>query len=276
VLVDHRNDAMKSYEYSIVQYRDIWTKEVINIGVVLSTEKDRYIHLPKHFDKLKNCLSFVEASGIEYTIDIIRDRIENQKVLQAGEVSNSIYITEPKTFLSEYEAEEALYDAVDSFMMVAKLREPDESVTRTDRYDKMSILKLIESRAKEKNIVNFRHHRRFGGVAKKIIDMAMVDVNDRPYSVATLASVHKSHFEDSLITAVFTLEEAMRNDFIKDGFLYVPVMKDESSMTLKEKRDLGWAKEQAEHYKLDILTDRRQDAALERLQSHKPIPALQS
>lgn len=261
-LVDKRAE-LHSYQCSLIQFHHPATKEVITIGIVLSDRTHNYLHIPKRFEKLKNCLDFQERAGINYTIDIIRDRIENQKFIPHGEVSPSVNIADPTTYRTELVAEDALHEAAERFMMVKKLREPDTDTQTAGRYDKLSILSMIEKRAEALHIENFMYHRRFDGVARKIIDLALVDDEKKPYSIANVAALHVNNFDDSFIAAAFTIEEAMRRDSIKDQFLYVPVMKE--NMTAKERKALGWAKEHAQHIGVDLITDSSHDAALERL-----------
>ena len=160
---------------------------------------------------------------------------------------------------------EALYEITNKFMMIKKFRTIEKPIV-ADKYDKLSILKLITSRAKEKKILNYIDHYKFN-FTRKVIDMALVDKNKNPYSIASMASIYKDKFDDSLITSIFVLQDAKRDDFIKDQFLYIPIMK--KTTTTKHKKSLDWAKEQAQHINVDMITDSRQDAVLERLDNYK-------
>ena len=266
MLVDKRNKALNTYEYSLVQFHNIWTKEVLNIGIILNDNAAYYIHLPRQYDKLKACLDFTELAGLKYTLDIIEDRINNQQRVTYGEVSNSVYITDKKSIKSELNAEDTLYDMTTKYMMIKKFRQTENTII-TDKYDKLNILKLIESRAKAKDIKNFIQHRHFG-ITRKQIDMALVNKDNKPYSIASLASLHKDGFDDHVINGIFTLNEAKKNSVIKDRFLYIPIIN--NILKPKENISLGWAKEQAKEIGVDLLTDKRQDAVLERLNQYKP------
>lgn len=265
-LRNERKD-LNIYKYSLVQFHNIWTKEVLNIGLILIDIKDIHIHMPRKFDKLKSCLDFTEISGINYTLDIIEDRIKNQMLISYGEVSNSVYITESKTFLSEYSVEDALNEAIEKFMMIIKLREIALPDTLKNKYEKYSILKFVKEETEKHKIENYRSHTHYDNVAKKIIDMALVDEDQNPYVVGCIASLHTENFDDSFITASFTVQETMRSEIVKDQFLYVPKLKD--ILTAKETKNLGWAQEQAQHINVDIITDRRKEAIIERLGQYK-------
>ena len=266
MLVDNRKKSLNTYKYSLIQFHNIWTKETLNIGVILSDTDSFHLHIPRQYDKINTCLDFDELSGIKYTLDIIEDRIVNQQRVTYGEVSNSIYITEQKSFKTESNSKEALIEVVEQFMMIKKFREI-ETATTANKYDKMSILNLIENRAKETGIKNFMKHKHFS-IAKKQIDMALVNKKGTPYSIACAASVYKDGFDDNIITSIFTLQEAMRKESVKDQFLYVPILKELSKS--KENKSLGWAREQAEHIGVDFITEKSQDAVLERLGQYKP------
>lgn len=262
MLLDNRKEN-NTYEYSLIQFRNMWTKEIINIGIILSNKSQHYLHLPRSFDKLKNCLDFTEIAGLNYTLDIIIDRIQNQKRIPYGDISNSIFITESKSILSQLAAEDALHETVQKFMMVSKLREMDNANANKGKYDKLDILNTITNEAKKRHLDNYRPHRRYENIAKKIIDVALVDDQQEPYIVANIASLHKENFDDSFISASFTIQEAKRSGIIKDQFLYVPKMKD--ILTTKENRNLDWAKSHAHDIGVDIITDPRNEALFERL-----------
>lgn len=204
-------------------------------------------------------------SGLKYTLDIIEDRILNQKRITYGEVSNSVFVSEKKSFLSEYTAEDALHEIVQKYMMIKKFREFDNG-TSADKYDKISILKLISKRAEEKQIKNYLERKHYS-VAKKMIDMALVNKEKKPYVAASLVSLYKDGFDDNIITSVFTLRETIKSDIVKDQFLCVPVLKNKHNIT--EDKSLGWAREQAQDIGVDFITDGREDAILERLTQYK-------
>lgn len=257
---------LNRYKVSLVQFHNIFTKEILNIGVVLQDKDSYYYHIPQHYDKLKNCIDFTEISGIKYTIDIIIDRIKNQNRLSLGEVSNSIKISEPKTFKSELASKDALFEAVDKYMMIHKFKS-EYIPKKADKYDKLSILSGVQSMAERKGYKHFQKHHRYQ-VAQKIIDMALLDKDKMPYSIANLASIYKDDFDDTFIKAKFTLEEAMRNDVVKDGFLYAPIYKD-VSLSLEKRKLIDWAKEEAKYMKVDFITNPSEESVLERLNQYE-------
>jgi len=259
VLVDDINDSLNTYHYSLVQFHSQKTGEIFNIGVILNDRKDFHIHLPRHFHALSStCIEFKEIAGINFTLDIIEDRIKRYGKVESGDISNSIFITEERSMLSELSCEEALQEAANKYMMLKKLRTIITS-SHVDRFDKMTILRSVNAAAERRKIDNFIQHIRFP-IARKIIDMSLLDHNKNPYSIASVASIHKEHFDDNIITAIYTLQEAMRSDMVKDQFLYIPILK---RLKDKETLGMGWAKEQARHIGVDIMCLIRHESVLE-------------
>lgn len=267
MLVEEIEDGLNTYHYNLVQYHNQKTGEVFNIGVILNDRKIYYSHIPKQFYNLKNnCIEFTEIAGINFTIDIIEDRLKRYGEVNPGDTSNSIFITEERSILHEGTCKDAFGDAINKYMSIKKLR-IIESSTIEDKYDKMTILKRAERVAGLREIENFMSHRKFEGVARKLIDMSLVDEDENPYSIASVASIHKEHFDDNIITSIYTLQEAMRSEYVKDQFLYIPILK---GLSVKERHGIDWAKEQAQIIGVDVLTDARPESAIERLTQYKP------
>lgn len=266
MLVEEIEDGLNTYHYNLVQFHSQRTGEVFNIGVILNDRKTFHAHIPKQFYNLKtNCIEFTEIAGINFTIDIIEDRIKRYKEVSSGEVSNSVFITEERSMLSEYSCEDAFHEAINKYMSIKKLRILDNPLIE-DKYDKMTILKRAEFVASHREIENFISRRKFEGIARKLIDMSLVDEEQIPYSIASVASIHKEHFDDNIITSIYTLQEAMRSEYVKDQFLYIPILK---GLGTKERHGIDWAKEQAQHIKVDVITDARVESAIERLTQYK-------
>lgn len=267
MLVEEIEYGLNTYHYNLVQYHNQKTGEVFNIGVILNDRKTFHAHIPRQFYNLKNnCIEFTEIAGINFTLDVIEDRIKRYKEVDHGNVSNSIFITEELSMLSELSCEDALLEAIDKYMSIKKLRVLDNPL-REDKYDKMTILKRAEFVASYREINNFISHRKFEGIARKLIDMSLVDEDENPYSIASVASIHKEHFDDNIITSIYTLQEAMRSESVKDQFLYIPILK---GLSAKERHGIDWAKEQAQIIGVDVLTDARPESAIERLTQYKP------
>lgn len=265
MLIDSRSKTLNTYQCSLIQFHNMPSDEIFNIGVVLTDGNNFCYHLPHTFHKLKTCIDFNEIAGLNYTISIIEDRIKESE-FSPGEVSNVVVASPLRSFQSELDMEGALQEAVQHFMMIKKLRDTSAAIVKTDYLDKISTLKLIEKRAKERNIRNFIQHHRFP-IARKLIDMALIDEDENPYVVGSMsAPLHSEHFDDSIITSVFTLREVIRNQDVKDQFMYVPKYKD--ILNRKENMALGWAQEQADELGVECLTDKREDAVLERLQQY--------
>lgn len=97
---------LNRYKYSLIQYHDMFTKEIINLGVILINGKDISYHIPKDYKKINRYIK-TDIERIAFTINILVDRIESYNTMSYGEISDSIVVTQPKTYKSKSDAHNA-------------------------------------------------------------------------------------------------------------------------------------------------------------------------
>jgi len=251
-----------NYDFALIQYNNIATIEKYNLGVILKDNKGNTIsHIPKISTSTESCLVLKNRTAINYTLDQIIEHIENNGSIQEGNISDSLSVSMYRSITTDKTLEEALESLVFEYITLKKLRTIGNN-TKLDKYDKRSVAKLMRNFADEKNIQNFRAHFE-SKLTIKPIDLSLVDSEDEPYSIATVASPHIENFQDSLITNIFTLQEAKRKG-IKNMFLHIPVYKDIKTKNLT--KHIGLAKEQAKEYNFELEQDHRPEAIMERLE----------
>lgn len=251
-----------NYNFALIQYKNLTTLEQYNFGVILQDNKGATLtHIPGISSLSDICLDLNNKPAMNYTLDKIRDTIEAQGSIKEGNISDALSIGMYRSFTTELEPQEAIDALVHEYITLKKLRVLDKH-TITSRYDKRSIIKLMTEYAQEHHIENFIHHKKFP-ITFKPIDLALVDKDKNPYSIATITSPHVDNFQDSFVTNIFTLQDATRKGNIKNMFLHAPIYKDIKTKNIAS--HIGWAKEQAQNYKLEIFTDYREAAVMERL-----------
>jgi len=268
MFIDSRGKDVHHYDYSLIQYKNILTHENYNLGFVLFSNDRKMVHAPSKINILDNCLDLKEHAGINYSIKILKeDVLENDDFL-SGNISNSLSLSELYGYSSKKSIEEVYEELLGQFITLKKLR-TIENEKHLFKYDKRFILNSIDGKAKELGVRNFVKKHLFP-ISHRQIDMAIVDKNNNPYVVSELASLHVDSFDDSLDRAIIILQQTiLRDDIVKDRFLYVPKKKD--VLNKLEIKRLSRAKELTKSLGFDIITDPNEEAVLERLQQYKLV-----
>jgi len=265
VLVYDTPAITHEYSFALIQYNNLTTVEQYNFGIILKDYKGNTLtHIPTLSHTNDVCLELNNKAAMNYTLEKIRERIDSLGSIKEGHISDALSVSMFRSFTTDLEPIEALDSLVHEYITLKKLRVLEKKVT-TSKYDKRSIMGIMADYADKKGIKNFIHHKKFS-LTFKPIDLALVKTKDKktiPYSIATITSPHVDGFQESFVTNIFTLQDAMRNGDIKNMFLHAPVYKDIRTKNLNN--HLSWAKEQAANYNLEILTDHREEAVMERL-----------
>lgn len=262
MLVDKTKAETFDYSYAFIQYKNISTIEQYNFGIILKDGRGNTLtHLPTLSHTIDMCLELENKTAINYTLDKVKETIDNLGSIKEGQISDALTISMYRPFSTDLNPEEALDYLVNEYITLKKLRVLEKQIS-TSKYDKRSIIRLMTAYVEQKNITNFVHHRKFP-ITFKPIDMSLVDKDGKPYSIATITSPHVDNFQESFVTNIFTLQDAKRKGNIKNMFLHAPIYKDVKTKNIAS--HIGWAREQAQNYNLGILTDHREAAVMERL-----------
>jgi hypothetical protein len=264
VLIDKTRQGNYEYSFAVIQYKNIKTLESYNFGIILKCQNGNTLtHIPTLNTKIDTCLDISEKSAIAYTIEHIENTIEHEGKIKSGHISDALSVSQYRVLTSALEPGKLLQSLVDEYITLKKLRVLEKSSSKS-KYDKRNIIGTVVEYAKSHEIDNFIPHRHFKNLAYRPIDMSLIDKNENPYSIATVSSPHLEHFQDSFVTNIFTLQESLRNGSIKNMFLHIPVFDDIKDTQVE--KNIGWAKEQAQHYKIKTLEDYRAEAVFEMLQ----------
>jgi len=245
----------KSYEYSLVQYSNILTGELFNIGLVMNYNDGHFIQLNTMKQKVLNCIDIGDLPGINYSISLIHERLEDGE-MHIGKVSNVLKISESNIYTSVDEEQEVFNHLVNEFLSVKQFRKI-EDLSKTVKYGKMQVIKSLRSLNKNKNIMFHSHIEQLAN----IVDAAYIK-DDKPIVVANITSLHTRNFYEHIATAAFELAETKKIPSIQDKFIYAPKL---TSLTKGDDKKLQQAIETANEMGVDIITKNDHKEILKRL-----------
>lgn len=260
---DKTKKNLLKYNYAFIQYSNISTSEIYNFGIVLEDEKGKTTyHIPHLMTKIDTCFDINNKSAINYTLNEIKDKIDTFGKISSFQVSDALCVSRFRPLKTSMNIENTMKMLIKEYISLKGLRTISNKVT-LKKYDKRNIMSTLNLYAEKRDLKNFRHHKVYK-ITVKPIDLALIDKENNPYSIATITSPHVDNFQDGFISNLFTLQDAQRNEIVKKKFLYTPYFKE--FKTSKALKNIGWAKEQAKHYGFEILGDCREEAVFEMLQ----------
>lgn len=261
IIDETQGDSVHTYSYSVITFNNIYSLESYNIGIILKDDAGKTImHIPSDIRRISSCIDIKEASGLNFTLDLIRKRIEHEGHASSGIVSNAISISESRVLTTEESTDEALTTLVEEYITLKRLRDPDATRERKE-YEKLSIIDGLRRKVPidKNNAVAFRKKH---PIAHKIIDVIGFDKENQPAVVAEVSSLYVEQFEQGFRDSTFVLQEARMSSSVKDSFLYVPKLK---ALTKSQKKHLDWAKEMSNHFKIEMMVENNEEAFLERV-----------
>ncbi len=247
--------STRNYKFSLVKYTNPLTEELFNIGVVMQYEDGYFIRLNKLKPGIKNCIDLGDIAGINYSIELIQERIESGE-LHIGDVSNVLEISELKIYTSPKEEQDVFAHLVDEFISLSTFRQEMQE-DRSVRYTKMQIIKSLKRMNINKDI---HFHQHIAGLPN-IIDVAYIKEN-KPIAIAEITSPHTGKFYENIATAAFTLSDTTHMQSIRDKFIYAPIL---TKLSSADEKKLHQAIETSKNLGVDIITKKNHGEILERL-----------
>lgn len=263
MLVDKTKKDLFKYRFALIQYSNISTSEVYNFGIVLENEDRQTVsHIPILSSRINTCFDINNKSAINYTLNEIKNKIDTFGRINPFHISDALSVSRFRTIKTSDNIETTMNMLINEYISLKGLRKIIKK-PKLQIYDKREVMSNLNLYAEEKELKNFRHHKVYD-ITIKQIDLALVNEENNPYSIATITSPHVENFQDGFISNLFTLQDAQRSELVKNKFLYTPFF--DQFKNNKSLKNLGWAKEQAAHYNIDLLQDNRQEAVFEMLE----------
>jgi len=252
-----KTSQQHSYNYSLIQYSNNLTGELFNLGVVMNYEDGHMIHLNDIKQSLLKCIDIGELSGINYSISLIHERLEDGN-LHIGNVSNVLKISQPNIYTSSKDGQATFQHLVNEFISLKKMREVKSSV-RSVKYGKMQIISSLRAITNDKNLM-FHHH--IDGMAN-IVDASYIK-DGMPRVVAQITSPHTKNFYENIATSAFMLSDFNKISTIEDKFIYSPVL---VPLSVSDQKKLDQAIEASKEIGVDIITKKNHDDVVVRLRA---------
>lgn len=244
-----------SYEYSLIQYSNVLTGELFNIGLVMNYNDGHFIQLNTIKPKILNCIGISDLPAMNYSVSLIHERLEDGEI-RAGKVSNVINVSQPNIYTSSENEQDVFNHLINEFISLKAFRTVEDA-SKTIKYGKMQVIKSLRSLNKNKNIMFHSHIDALGS----IVDAAYIK-DDKPIVIANITSLHTRNFFEHIATAAFELEGTKKIETIKDKFIYAPKL---TSLTKNDDKKLDQAIETAREMGVDIIIKNNHQEMLERL-----------
>ncbi len=245
ILKDNRSHLKYTYNYSLIQLKLPQTYEIYNLGVVLYEKNNFKLKVIPNIYKLSTCLNLTNLEGIEFSISILSDRILNYKEVIPGNISQSIYLSEIRTYTTSKEIEVALDELYSETITLQKaFHEKEKSI---NIYDKPHILTNLKEIVEKNKYTNIQFNKKILNVHKKI-DTVIYE-NKKPIIAAEVVSPYVQDFFKNFGESFIVMQELNSNNDIKIKMLYMPRL---SQMNSNQLHNYRTAKQIADNNKIKV------------------------
>ncbi|MDX4061696.1 hypothetical protein Q6A90_04880 [Aliarcobacter skirrowii] len=241
ILKDNRNQLLYTYKYSLIQLKLPQTFEIYNLGIVLYNNNniDFEIKVIPNIFKLSSCLNLNDLEGIDFSISILSDRIKTYKEVIPGRISQSVYLSEIRSYTTSKDIKEASEDLYSEIVTLQKaFKEKEKS---TNLYDKPHILTGLKEVVEKNKYTNIYFSRKIN--THKKVDTVIYE-NKKPIIAAEIISPYVQDFLKNFGESFIVMQELNSNEHIKLKMLYMPII---SNMNSTQVRNYRTAKQIAEN-----------------------------
>lgn len=245
ILKDDRNQLKYTYNYSLIQLKLPQTYEIYNLGIVLYNKSDFELKVIPNIYKLSSCLNLNDLEGIDFSISILSDRIKNYKEIFPGNISQSVYLSEIRTYTTSKDiqiAAEELYSETITLQKAFKEKEKSINI-----YDKPHILTGLKEIVERNNYTNVYFTKKIANTHKKV-DTVIYE-NKKPIIAAEIVSPYVQDFLKNFGESFIVMQELNSNTNIKLKMLYMPMI---GNMTSTQNRNYRTAKQIARNNQIKI------------------------
>lgn len=245
ILKDNRSHLKYTYNYSLIQLKLPQTYEVYNLGVVLYERNNFKLKVIPNIYKLSTCLNLTNLEGIDFSISILSDRILNYKEVVPGNISQSIYLSEIRSYTTSKEIEVAIDELYSETITLQKaFHEKEKSI---NIYDKPHILTNLKEIVEKNKYTNIQFNKKILNVHKKI-DTVIYE-NKKPIIAAEVVSPYVQDFLKNFGESFIVMQELNSNNDIKIKMLYMPRL---SQMNSNQLNNYRTAKQIADNNKIEV------------------------
>ncbi|MCG3671958.1 hypothetical protein [Aliarcobacter butzleri] len=245
ILKDNRNQLKYTYNYSLIQLKLPQTYEIYNLGIVLYNKSDFELKVIPNIYKLSSCLNLNDLEGIDFSISILSDRIKTYKEIFPGNISQSVYLSEIRSYTTSKDiqiAAEELYSETITLQKAFKEKEKSINI-----YDKPHILTGLKEIVEKNNYTNVYFTKKIANTHKKV-DTVIYE-NKKPIIAAEIVSPYVQDFLKNFGESFIVMQELNSNTNIKLKMLYMPII---GNMTSTQNRNYRTAKQIAKNNQIKI------------------------
>ncbi|MFY4859075.1 hypothetical protein ACOTVM_00820 [Aliarcobacter butzleri] len=245
ILKDNRNQLKYTYNYSLIQLKLPQTYEIYNLGIVLYNKSNFELKVIPNIYKLSSCLNLNDLEGIDFSISILSDRIKTYKEIFPGNISQSVYLSEIRSYTTSKDiqiAAEELYSETITLQKAFKEKEKSINI-----YDKPHILTGLKEIVEKNNYTNVYFTKKIANTHKKV-DTVIYE-NKKPIIAAEIVSPYVQDFLKNFGESFIVMQELNSNTNIKLKMLYMPII---GNMTSTQNRNYRTAKQIAKNNQIKI------------------------
>ncbi|PLY08354.1 MAG: hypothetical protein C0625_01845 [Arcobacter sp.] len=255
ILIDNRVSTLNDYTYSLIQLKLPKTYEIFNLGVIISDEsKNIEIKTVENIYKASECLALENPEGIEYALNILIDRVINYKEFNEGCISQSLFLSESRSYSSDESLTEALENLYNITTTIKKaFKEKNRTI---NMHDKPHILTNLRKVVLENKYTNIYFNKKVKNLHKNIdTTVTGLDEHDKEKIIiaAEVVSPHVTDFFKNFSESYILMQELMKFNDIKHKFLFMPKL---TNLTKEENKNYLIALEIASNNKnIEIITN---------------------
>lgn len=208
--------------FSLVQLNIPSTSEVFNIGVIFQNSNENFYHTKfiKNFEKLNTCLRIKDVGNIQYSLELLEQRIQGDRSIPINNLSRSIQIADPQLYTyysNDFQAElSKLFMKKVSLASQPIVKKQIRAKTKTD------IINHIDTAIVKKSYTNIIKTRKYltttFGESKEFDTVSLVD--DEPAIIAQIIPFDSSFFD--YYSKATSLLKVVSNTKIQERILYAP------------------------------------------------------
>jgi hypothetical protein len=89
------DDMLNKYLCSAVQFHNAKSKETINVGVILQSDKELAVYIPLGHKSIKKYLRTYSSDALDYVLEIFINSLRMSKSVSQQKITRTLSVTEP-------------------------------------------------------------------------------------------------------------------------------------------------------------------------------------
>lgn len=224
------------FQFAPIQFHSTKTGEVFNIGVVMTDEngQNAKIRTINSFSDIAKCLKIKNPSGHDFVLEMLHKNFDDKKIQFGKEYSNAIKIEKLDWYNSNNSLDEEIEIAFEEFVTLSHAHQSKNTI---GEYTNTKIITKISNLAKEKGMKNIAFRKK--NIAHKQIDTVTFGEKNKIILAGEVCSPHMDDFMDHIANSSFALDQAKSRHQILALLMYLPIMEDITSHSLRKNYDFA-------------------------------------